>query len=167
MSSGCCIEHHSSRLGSPKVPDRGPWCSCGGTTSLCSLSRCFRPPCSIALLSEWVLMDMQRSSPGCCGLKNQSQAELTCFWPASPRERNPCPTPPRRQRRQVAGVAATLGSAVSVLQKKSGQGAKWRLKFSPCPLASLPRARCQEKGARFSYSKLLAKPAPTQRGIFF
>lgn len=89
------------------------------------------------------------------------------FGQQAPMRGTPYPTPSRLQRCQVAGVTAALDSAVSVLQKKFGQGSKWRLKSSPCPLASLPRARCQEKGARFPYSKLLAEPAPTQRGTFF
>ena len=65
----------------------------GGGTSLCSLPRGSRVPCSIALLSEWVLMDMQGASSGCCGLKNQSQAELTCFLASKPPWEEP-PTPP-------------------------------------------------------------------------
>lgn len=91
-----CVEYHVHSLSrasfrsevgreepGPKL-DQGPQCLTGedqvfvlpAMGCLSSSPETLRPPCTAALLI--------RTSPCCCGLKNQSQAELTCCWPARP-----------------------------------------------------------------------------------
>lgn len=135
--------------------------------SWCSQPRGSEPPCTVALLRGWVLLGVRGTSPGCCGLKNQGQGELTCCWSAGPCEGEP---PTRLLRCQVAGVAAPLGRAASAPHQGVWPNEQVGAEIQSLPIYSAvcsPMARCLEKGGGFSYPKLLAKSAPTQRGTFF
>ena len=133
---------------------------------MCSQPRGSEPPCTVALLRGWVLLGVRGTSPGCCGLKNQGQAELTCCWSARPCERSP----PRLPRCQVAGVAAPLGRAASALHQGVWPNEQVGAEIQSLPTYSAvcsPRARCLEKRGRFFLPKAISQVCTNPKGHLF